>query len=127
MDRSERRMGSPSIDARPAAPFDGIEVATLSADALRANVRVTGDLTPGTCALLTSVLRTHIGAGRRYLRVDLAAAHINGDAVVEALVAASRGTAELGGFLVFENAGPRVVDAMRAARLSVSPPTAART
>lgn len=93
--------------------FSGLEVATLSADTLRASMRVTGTLIPTAATLLTSILRTHLCAGRRYLRVDLATAEITDASVVDGLVDAHRTIAELGGMLVFENAGPRVIDAIR--------------
>lgn len=99
----------------------GLEVATLSADTLRAGIRVTGALLPHTSALLVSILRTHVCSGRRYLRVDLSDAEVGDPAVIEQLVDAHRSIAELGGMLVFENAGPRVVDAIRGADLFVQP------
>lgn len=101
--------------------FDGLEVATTGSDTLRASITVRGELAPASAALLTSVLRTHVVAGRRYLRVDLAAARITGPGVLAGLVAAHDTIAELGGMLVFENAGPDVVDAIRAATLFVAP------
>ena len=102
-----------------AAPFVGVEVATLRADHLRASVRVTGTVRPAAAALLTSVLRTHLAAGRRYLRVDLAGADVTDLAVVDALVEARRSVVDRGGMLVLENAGPCVVDAIRRATLFV--------
>lgn len=107
--------------SRVSAPPAGLEVATVSADALRANVRVVGDLVPASAPLLTSILRAHVAAGRRYLRVDLAAATVSDPAVVDALVAAHSDVHDLGGMLVFENAGPQVVDAIRSATLFVRP------
>jgi hypothetical protein len=105
----------------PATPFDGLEVATTGADTLRATVRVTGTLLPDNARVLTSVLRTHLAVGRRYLRVDLAAACVGDPAVIDALVETRRAIVALGGMLVFENAGPRVVDAVRHAALHVRP------
>lgn len=104
----------------PAAEqFVGFEVATLSADHVRASIRVTGTMLPSAAPLLASVLRTHLAGGRRYLRVDLAAAQVSEPAVIEALVDARRSVNALGGTLVFENAGPRIVDAIRRATLFV--------
>jgi anti-anti-sigma regulatory factor len=100
-----------------AETYPDLEVATLSADTLRASIRVTGTLVPNTASLVTSILRTHVAAGRRYLRVDLAGAHFTDDGVVAALVSAHRTISDLGGMLVFENAGPRMVDAIRSATL----------
>lgn len=102
-----------------AESFSGVEIATISADTLRANIRVTGTLVPSAASLLTSVLRTHVCIGRRYLRVDLATARIDDAGVIEALVSAHRTIAELGGMLVFENAGPQVIDALRTETLYV--------
>ncbi|GAB2480283.1 hypothetical protein GCM10027265_34150 [Jatrophihabitans fulvus] len=102
-----------------AAPFVGLEVATVSADALRAGVRVTGELLATTAPLLNSVLGTHLSAGRRYLRVDLSAAVVGDAGVVDALVEAHTAVSELGGMLIFENAGPQVMEAVRAVSLYV--------
>lgn len=107
-------------DAESAPTFSGLEVATLTADTLRANVRITGDLALNSVALLTSVLRTHIATGRRYLRVDLAEAHILDLAVVDTLAELHRAVSELGGMLTFENAGAGIVDALRGTGLFVN-------
>lgn len=96
-----------------------VEVATLAADPLRASIRVTGRLDARSAALLSSVISTHVGAGRRYLRIDLGAAHLD-HAVIDMLVAAHRDLRAAGGMLVFENAGPLLVDAVRSATLFVT-------
>lgn len=111
--------GSGSARASDPPPGAELEVATTSADALRASVRVVGALAPATAPVLTSVLRTHVTAGRRYIRVDLGAATVTDSKVVEALVRAHSDVNELGGMLVFENAGPQIVDAIRSATLYV--------
>lgn len=114
MPQRARTSTAPSqLDERDGPADDTVEVATISADTLRASIRVTGTLVAETAPLLTSVLSTHVCAGRRYLRVDLSAAQITESAVVEALVVAHRSIADIGGMLVFENAGPRVIDAVR--------------
>lgn len=110
----------PPAAAHPAPPGD-LEVATTGVDTLRASVRVTGTLLPDTARVLTSMLRTHLAVGRRYLRVDLAGACVDDPAVVDALVETRRTIVAMGGMLVFENAGPRVVDAVRHAALHVRP------
>lgn len=102
-----------------AAPFVGLEVATVSADALRASIRVSGELQATTAPLLSSVLRTHLSAGRRYLRVDLSCAVVGDPGVVDALVEAHTAVTELGGMLIFENAGPQIMEAVRAVSLFV--------
>jgi hypothetical protein len=81
------------------------EVATTSSDALRASILVTGALSPRTVPLLLSVLSTHLRAGRRYLRVDLAGAEIDDLGVLEPLRVAHSVMTDLGGMLVFDNAG----------------------
>jgi anti-anti-sigma regulatory factor len=103
-----------------AASQPDLEVATLSADTLRASIRVVGTLAPSTASLVTSILRTHVSAGRRYLRVDLSGAQFADEAVIAALVSSHRTISDLGGMLVFENAGPRMVDAIRSATLFVN-------
>lgn len=104
---------------QPVAEF---EVATVAADTLRASIRVSGSLVAPTASVLTSVLRTHVAAGRRYLRVDLDTAQITDTEVVGALVDAHQTISDLGGMLVFENAGPLVIDAIRDATLYVRAP-----
>lgn len=111
----------PGLDVEP---FAGLEVATVARDTLRANVRVQGSLDASTVALLVSVLHTHLSAGRRYVRVDLAAAHITDESAVDALAAAHHRIAALGGMLIFENAGPRVIAAVDSAALFVLGPEA---
>jgi anti-anti-sigma regulatory factor len=106
---------SPTFGSAPT--FSGFEVATLTADTLRANVRVTGDLALNSVALLTSVLRTHVGAGRRYLRVDLTGVRLLDVAVIDSLVEVNDTVVELGGMLIFDNAGPRILDALRGTSL----------
>jgi anti-anti-sigma regulatory factor len=65
------------------------------------------------------VLRTHLRAGRHYLRVDVTgAAEIDADAV-GALADVHRQVAASGGMLAFEHARPRVLDALRNATLLV--------
>lgn len=112
-------MASPASQAPLLPPSDTFEVATLSADTLRAGVRVSGSLTGRSSAVLTSVLRTHLASGRRYVRVDVAAAGIAEPAVVDILVAAHRDIAGLGGMLIFENADAELLETLRGARLFV--------
>ena len=49
-----------------------MSVETVSADPHNALVRVTGELDLATAALLWAVLRGHLDAGRRFLRLDVA-------------------------------------------------------
>lgn len=112
-------MASPASRAPLAPPSDTFEVATLSADTLRAGVRVSGPLTCRSSAVLTSVLRTHIAAGRRYLRVDVGAASVAEPAVVDVLAAAHRDISDLGGMLILENVGVELQAIIHGARLFV--------
>ncbi len=98
-----------------------LEVATISSDTLRAGIRVSGDLEPTNAGLLTGIVRTHLTAGRRYLRVDLADAGVADPAVVEVLVQNHRAVSALGGMLIFERATPAVVDAIHSSCLFVRP------
>jgi anti-anti-sigma regulatory factor len=105
-----------------APPLDVVgsfEVATVAADGLRAIIRTTGPLTSSGSAVLIGVLRAHLRAGRHYLRVDVAGSPVLDPAVLAALTAAHRQVAAAGGMLVFENAGPQVVDAIRNSDLFV--------
>lgn len=106
---------SAAVDSLPEAASDsldavGFEVATTSADTLRASIAVAGEVGPGNAALLTSVLRSHLRTGRRYLRVDLIGARITDPRVLEHLAEAHRNVSEFGGMLVFENAAPQLRD-----------------
>lgn len=107
-------------DAMPPTHPDGdpagtsFEVVTVSADSSRANIRTFGALTRPTCAVLVTVLHAHLHAGRRELHVDLGGSAVLDDPGLAALTAAYRRIAEGAGMLAFENAPPRLVDAIRA-------------
>lgn len=102
--------------ARPPGPGSdvggGFEVATVSADTLRAGIRVVGALTKPACGVLVCVLRAHLRAGRHYLRVDVAEVPAVDGEATGSLVRLHRQVTAAGGMLVFENAGPQVVDAV---------------
>jgi hypothetical protein len=98
---------------------DSFEVATVAADTLRASLRVAGALTRPACSVLVCVLNAHLRAGRHYLRVDVSGASIADPSVVDSLTEVHRHVADCGGMLVLENAGPRVVDAIRSSTLFV--------
>jgi anti-anti-sigma regulatory factor len=110
-----------SFEPDPDRRSAGLEVTTVSADTLRASIKVVGALRLSTAPLLTSVLRTHVSAGRRYLRIDLATARMTDTDVVSALADAHRTVAALGGMLLFENADPRLVDALRDTAIFAAP------
>ena len=97
----------------------GVEVATIGADTLRAGVRVVGNLTKPACSILVCVLRAHLAAGRHYLRVDLADTPVVDPEVVGTLVQLHLQVSSGSGMLVFENAGPRVLEALRESTLYV--------
>jgi stage II sporulation protein AA (anti-sigma F factor antagonist) len=63
-----------------------LTVETIRFDERRAAVAVHGDLDVSTAAELWSVLQRHLTAGRRYLRVDLAAVKFIDAAAVTAIV-----------------------------------------
>lgn len=89
------------------------EVATINADASRAIIRTTGDLTRANCALLVSVLYAHLRAGRNDLRVDVSGSPVRDEASLRALVDVHRQVVDRGGLLVFDNAAPRLGAAIR--------------
>ena len=108
---------------RPSAAIgtdaDSFEVMTVAADLTRATIRTVGALTVPASAALLGMLRAHLGAGRRYLRVDIGGSRVADPAVLGSLTSAHRQVAACGGMLVFENAGPQVVDAIRNSDLFV--------
>jgi hypothetical protein len=99
---------------RPTAPGT-VEVATISGYAEGANLRITGTVHGAAVGMLTTVLRTHLRVGRRYLRVDLGAAQLD-EAAVRCLAEAADAATALGGALVIERAAPRTVRAIEAVR-----------
>jgi hypothetical protein len=99
MPGSSRRQGHTPTPARSAA----LEVATISADELRANLLVTGPVSDRAVPLLETVLCTHLRAGRRQLHVDLGAATLS-DAAIHCLAESADAAAALGGALVVANA-----------------------
>jgi hypothetical protein len=98
---------------------DSFEVTTVGADLMRATIRTAGALTLPASAALIGMLRAHLRAGRRYLRVDVGGSRVVDPAVLASLTSAHRQVAACGGMLVFENAGPQVVDAIRNSDLFV--------
>jgi anti-sigma B factor antagonist len=66
----------------------GLTLTVTKSDALRANVRLAGDLDLASARLLTAALEHEIDSGRRYLRLDLSGVGFLDSAGVEALVAA---------------------------------------
>jgi hypothetical protein len=98
-----------------------LEVMTVASDTLRASVRVVGILSPRTSPLLLSVLGTHVRAGRRYLRVDLAQAAVDDVEVLTPLITAHGMVAGLGGMLVFDKATDEVAAVLNSGELLVSP------
>jgi hypothetical protein len=98
------------------------EVATSSSDPLRAGIRVSGPLGERTVPLVLSVLATHVRAGRRYLRIDLTHAGVADLAALAPLRTAHSALTELGGMLVFDNAGDDVTRALHDVELFVSTP-----
>jgi anti-anti-sigma regulatory factor len=108
---SMRGLGDPTDGARASA----VEVATTSADVSRASIRITGSVSRVAVPMLTTVLRTHLRAGRRQLRIDLGSAELGTDAV-RCLAAAADAAATLGGALVLADAQPGVAEAIESIR-----------
>ena len=75
-----------------------MSVRTVRFDDDRASVKVDGELDMGTAAPLWAVLRSHMGAGRRFLRLDVSglsfvdATALSGITTVHRELLASRGT-----------------------------------
>lgn len=106
------RSAAPADVAVLPAPAIAFEVATTCADALRANVRVDGRLDARTCPLVASILRSHLTAGRRYLRLRLTDADPHDPAVRSLLVQAHREVARTGGTLLIHDAPVELVAAL---------------
>ena len=98
-----------------------LEIVTVESDTLRAMIRVDGALTTRSTAVLVSMIGTHVRAGRRYLRIDLARASVEAGAATDDLRAAHDCLAGLGGMLVFDHTDARTGCALRTADLHVSP------
>ena len=80
------------------------EVATVTSDTLRARLRVWGALTADSAPLLTSAVATHLGAGRRHLRLDLSAVTEVDETGLAALTDLHRAARTGGGLLVLDGA-----------------------
>jgi anti-anti-sigma regulatory factor len=110
--------------ARPPPNSTGtsaVEVASTCADTLRVTIRITGSVSRAAVPMLTTVLHTHLRAGRRHLCIDLGSAELGMDAV-RALAAAADAGATLGGALVFANAQPGVAEAIESVRRTPARP-----
>ncbi|GAB2459706.1 STAS domain-containing protein [Jatrophihabitans fulvus] len=66
----------------------GMSVDTVRFDDLRALVRVVGDLDMATVAPLAAVLRSHLDAGRRFLRLDVSGVRFVDATALAGIVAA---------------------------------------
>jgi anti-anti-sigma factor len=66
----------------------GLTLTVTKSDALRANVRLAGDLDLASARLLTAALEHEIDSGRRYLRLDLSGVSFLDSSGLESLVAA---------------------------------------
>lgn len=92
-----------------------LEIATLSADDVRANLQITGRVSERAVPLLATVLHTHLRAGRRRLCVDVRAAALS-DAALRCLAEWADDAAAHGGALVLENAPPQAAQAVASLR-----------
>jgi anti-anti-sigma regulatory factor len=104
------------------------DVRTVAADASRAAVRVTGDLTAGFAGLLAEVIDGHLRAGRRFVRLNVSAVHVVDGAAIAELHRAHRAFLERRGTLILTGVGPVVHAALALTGLLedllVLPPTA---
>jgi anti-anti-sigma regulatory factor len=104
------------------------DVRTVAADASRAAVRVTGDLTAGFAGLLAEVIDGHLRAGRRFVRLNVSGVHVIDGAVIAGLHRAHHAFLERRGTLILTGVGPVVHAALARTGLLddllVLPPTA---
>jgi len=105
---------APAQRTRAALGSDAsFEISTVAADGQHAAIRTHGALTVAAVRLLVSVLRAHLRAGRRHLRVDIGASAVVDPAVIPALTDVHHRVKACGGALVLENAERRVIDTIR--------------
>jgi anti-anti-sigma regulatory factor len=88
------------------------DVRTVAADASRASMRVTGDLTAGCAGLLGEVIDGHLRAGRRFVRLNVGGVQVIDRAVVAELHRAHRAFLERRGTLILTGVGPVVQAAL---------------
>ena len=90
-----------------------LSVETVRSDDRRAAVTVHGVLDVSTAAALWSVLQSHLGAGRRYLRVDLSAVRFIDAAAVTAIVEVHHEALYRRGTLVLDGVTAAVAKVLR--------------
>ena len=94
-------LGSPPLGER-------VSVETVGLDRLRAHVRVTGDLDVSTAAPLWAVLQSHLAAGRRHVRLDLAGVAFLDASALSGIVQTHHDALEMRGTLVLSGMNSHV-------------------
>lgn len=121
-------MSIASVAESEQAGTGNFDVRTVAADATRASVRVTGELSPGCVVLLGEVLDGHLRAGRRFARLNLSGVHTIDATAGAVLLGAHRAFLERRGTLILTGVGAVVRAALAADGLLddllVVPPTA---
>ena len=101
-------------DALMHRPF---EVTVVDADQARAQVRATGPLDPSTVDLLTAVLETLLGWGRRHVRLDMGRVTVSDHGCLPALLEVHEMFLAEHGLLVLTSLSPDLTALLRHSRL----------
>jgi anti-anti-sigma regulatory factor len=110
------------------ADTGNFDVRTVAADATRASIQVTGQLSAGCVVLLGEVLDGHLRAGRRYARLNLSGVHTIDPTAGAVLLSAHRAFLDRRGTLILTGVGALMRAALAADglldNLLVVPPSA---
>lgn len=90
-----------------------VSVETIGLDRLRAHVKVAGDLDGSTAAPLWAVLQSHLAAGRRHLRLDLAGVAFLDASALSGIVQTHHDALEQRGTLVLTGMNPHVAHVLQ--------------
>jgi anti-sigma B factor antagonist len=111
------------VTATPKPPFspplsdDLVAIETVECDAVRASVKVAGDLDIATAPTLWGLLQAHLAVGRRFLRLDLAGLTFLDAAALSGIVGAHHDALDRRGTLVLTGVSERTARVLRLAAL----------
>jgi anti-sigma B factor antagonist len=94
-----------------------VAIETVECDAVRASVKVAGDLDIATAPTLWGLLQAHLAVGRRFLRLDLAGLTFLDAAALSGIVGAHHDALDRRGTLVLTGVSERTARVLRLAAL----------
>jgi anti-sigma B factor antagonist len=94
-----------------------VAIETVECDAVRASVKVAGDLDIATAPTLWGLLQAHLAVGRRFLRLDLAGLTFLDAAALSGIVGAHHDALDRRGTLVLTGVSERIARVLRLAAL----------